>query len=435
MTRTVSAIVGRHNARGLEVTLKPGEYPLMHATKPATRAATGTEPRDVFVVLVESFNANAVEARADNGKEYTPFFNSLIPSGLYIERFYGNSVQTAKGHFATFCSLLPSMKSREFVAYADKDLDCLPDVLSRFDYETIFFQTYRNINYDNTRQFLTRNGFDQVESIESHWHKSDRQHSWGWGLQDDLFYRRFFEYYDATLATEVADRPLFVALAPISNHMRFDRVPRKERKMYGNPTKPEQYFANSVNVADRGLKAFFQELRRRKRFANAIVIITGDHSFPVGEHGFYHNETNAYDESFRVPFLMIAPGLVSPERVRDVPYSQLDIAPTIIDATGVHPDRTHFMGRSILEQPRTVAPVYLVQPYAGRYLGVVEYPLKYVLNLQTGQQRLFNLTSDPRELTNLDGKRELVATESHLKSLLRTHFLVKNALEQNQVWN
>jgi len=56
--------------------------------------------------MVESFNAGFVNSENDDGKEYTPFFNTMIKKGVYIEHFYGTSIQTVKGHFSTLFSLL-----------------------------------------------------------------------------------------------------------------------------------------------------------------------------------------------------------------------------------------------------------------------------------------------------------------------------------------
>jgi phosphoglycerol transferase MdoB-like AlkP superfamily enzyme len=389
--------------------------------------------RDVFLILDESFNARFVETYAPNGKPYTPFLNSILAQGLYVERFYGNSIQTAKGQFSTLCSLSPSM-SKEFGRFANDHLNCLPRVLKQTDYFSVFFQAYKEINFDNTHGFLQNIGFDRVESVVTHQHPGDEKETWGWGLQDDVFFRRFFEYLDETERAASAARPLFVTLAPISNHMRFDEVPKGKRAMYAEPSKPEECFANTVHIADQGLRVFFEELRKRKRYDDAIVVITGDHSFPVGEHGFYHNEVEAFDEFFRVPLLVIAPNLIVPERVSEVPYSQLDIAPTLLELTNTKPALTHFVGESLLAKPRKVHPIPLVQPYGGEYYAVVEYPFKYIHHLETDRGRLFDLSRDPKELNNLASDGRYQGHVKHLRGLIRQSLVVDAALENDLVW-
>jgi phosphoglycerol transferase MdoB-like AlkP superfamily enzyme len=382
--------------------------------------------------MVESFNANFVEVRAPNGLPYTPYFNSLIPQGLYVDRFYGNSVQTSKGQFATLCSLLPAMEGREFVQLAEVQFRCLPEILSKSGFETLFFQAYSHINYDNTRNFLKHIGFARVETVDDHKHEKDGDSTWGWGLQDDVFYQRFFEYLDKIY--DKNDRPLFVTLAPISNHMRFGDVPKSERAIYPEPNKPEEKYANTINVADRGLKVFLQELRRREQFRDALVIITGDHSFPVGEHGYHHNETNAYEEFFRIPFLMLAPGQIEAERVQDVAYSQLDIAPTLLDYTGIQPVKNHFMGVSLFARPYRQHVIPLMQPYSGRYLGVIDFPYKYVFRMRDERDRLVNLALDPHEEHNLASEAAYDARRAEMHRMLEMHKLTATACVHDQVW-
>jgi phosphoglycerol transferase MdoB-like AlkP superfamily enzyme len=427
------ALVNRQSKPATDYVLARGYYPLLRQVPPSKAAVPKGHP-DVFVILVESFNANVVGAKGASGLEYTPFFNQLISRGLYVEHFYGNSVQTAKGHFATLCSVIPAMRGREYVEYAKVHFRCLPRVLRDAGYHTEFFQAYRDLRYDNTKGFLSRNGFQYVETVARHQRPEDMAASWGWGLQDDVFYQRFFEHLDRDYP-DIGDRkPIFATLAPISNHMRFDAVPIPLRKHFPQASTPKEHFSNSVSVADRGLEVFIRELSRRSRFRDAIVVITGDHSFPIGEHDIYYNESEAFEEFFRVPLLIYSPGTVSPARVTDFAFSQLDIAPTVLDLSGVHPKETHFMGTSLFERPLSNHPVFLVQPYSGVYLGVVEYPFKYLYRLSTKEARLYDLKSDPSEKNNLvlePGRHEIVG---HLHDLLRSHYVANHALDMDQVW-
>ena len=54
-------------------------------------------PQNVFLIMIESFNANFVQKKTPEGQEYTPFFNQLIGQGLFFDNFWGQSMQTVKG--------------------------------------------------------------------------------------------------------------------------------------------------------------------------------------------------------------------------------------------------------------------------------------------------------------------------------------------------
>lgn len=419
----------RLRARADKVVLLPGDYPLVRSA--TVRPVASQRRPDVFLLLVESLRAQHVERRAPNGKAYTPYFNQLIERGLYVENFYGNSIQTRKGHFAALCSLIPSIAASEFDKFGKNHYDCLPRVLSREGYDTTFFQAYRKLSYDRTGAFMSRQGFAHVESVERFTQPEDADFTWAWGLQDDRFYRRFFEYLDTRDPGD--EKPRFVTLAPIGNHMRFNKVPNDRQYIHPDAANIYERYGNSVYLADLGLKEFFAQLERRPRYRDAVVIVTGDHSYPLGEHGLEMNTDAAYEEFFRVPLLLLWPGVVKPEKIREIPYSQLDIAPTILDLVGARCERTHFMGVSLFA-PRTIRAIPLVQPYSGVHLAVVEYPYKYVFHVASGGTKLFDLRNDPGESRDLSHRLDYAAIKARMHRSLRPTFLVQAALESDQIW-
>jgi len=390
---------------------------------------------DIFLLLLESFNANFVESRTPDGREYTPFFNSLIRQGLYVEHFYGNSMQTAKGQFATLFSVVPSIKGKVFVHFSDRKFRGLASILKDNGYRTIFFQANRNLDFDNTRNFLSRNGFEIVETVASCKRKGDEKYMWGWGMEDDVFYRRFFEYLDSIKKNDdEGKRPLFITLATVMNHPPFNMVPLSRRLLYLSPKTREEYYANSVRLMDEYLKVFFDELRSRNRFDDAIIIITGDHSYPVGEHGYYGSEESFYSEFFRTPFLLIWKEKIKPARISDAAYSQMDIGPTILHLTGLISEKNHFQGVSIFDSMNKIHPVYLIQPYSGRYLSVVFFPYKYTLHVSSNREYLFDILKDPRERRNLIRGKEYFSILTEMRERVKFIFENQINIEKNSIW-
>jgi len=92
-------------------------------------SAPGNSKPDIILVMIESFNANFVEAKTPDGREITPVFNRLIKNGIYYDRFYGNSIQTCKGQAATLLSVLPSIKGKIFTSYPNLRFKALPSYL------------------------------------------------------------------------------------------------------------------------------------------------------------------------------------------------------------------------------------------------------------------------------------------------------------------
>ena len=91
---------------------------------------------------------------------------------------------------------------------------------------------------------------------------------------------------------------------------------------------------------------------------------------------------------------------MSPRRISDQAFSQIDIAPTLVDLIGLSVDRHHFQGVSLFSDVSDNS-VFLVQPYDGIFLSVVDLPFKYGKQLSSGNEFLYNVILDPFEKTNL----------------------------------
>jgi hypothetical protein len=363
--------------------------------------AKKNNPPNIFIILVESFNANFVNTLSPEGRQYTPFFNSLTRDGTYLDNFWGSSIQTAKGHLSALCSVIPLTRQKVFTDFPDLNLRCLPKIMADNDYETLFFQGNPHQNFDNEAYFLRRNGFKQVHSMNEKFISESERLSflWGWGIQDDVLYQKTFQYLDKmneTLSIKQKTPKYFVVLATISSHMKFKDTPESQRFLYKNPGSRKQLYANAIRAADEYLKTFFEKLRKRDYLRNSIVIISGDHSFPVGEHGYYDSESGFYNEYFRIPLLIWGNG-ITPRIIHEA-RSQLDIAPTVMQLTGISA-KVHFRGESVFSKEPSFIP--LVQPYAGVNLGIISYPYKYIYARRSQKEYLFDLSNDPNERTNI----------------------------------
>jgi phosphoglycerol transferase MdoB-like AlkP superfamily enzyme len=386
---------------------------------------------NVFLILIESFNANFAEAKAPDGIDYTPNFNSLISRGLYIDRFYGNSIQTCKGQAAVFYSMLPGYKGKLFVDYPELNISGFPSILAEAGYQTIFFQAFHNLKFDNTENSMYKAGFSIVKSYSEFRKKEDKPHTWGWGVEDGIFYERFFQMLD-TLHAAAPEKPVFASLMTIGTHIPCDGMPIEKRTIYKDPKNIKEKYSNALRLSDSQLPRFFELLKERKYLENSIIIITADHSFPMKEHGIYNNEVCFYDETFRIPFLLIWDGVIKPERVKRHIYSQIDIGPTITDLLGIKEASHNMTGISMFDRDSDNS-VFLIQPYNGRFLQVIDYPLKFITHQKTGKEYLFDLEKDPGERVNLMTGDYDVKIVNSLKDSLKKVYLNQQLIDSNRI--
>lgn len=406
-----------------------GEFPLIHHFQ--SSHSPSVLP-NIFFVFVESVNARFIEAKSPEGKEFTPYYNELVKQGMYFERFYAQSIQTGRAHFSSLCGLTPSIYGKEFERFPGKAFNCLPEILNLRGYFTIFSKANEDVNFDNTYKFTTGHGFQVMNSMSKGCQGEDKEICWGWGIPDNVFYKRFFSY----LKNEApANRPVFATLATISSHMPFNEVPEAERYIYKNPSNRLEYYSNALRVTDEYLKTFFEELKNSPYGKNSVVFVMGDHSFPMGEHGNFQNENFAFEENFRTPLLILDfrdkdKAVVQAKRVPEA-YSQINLAATALDLAGISTD-VHFQGPSLFaEAPSFVS---LVQPYGGIYFAVIKYPYKYILYDRSEKEFIYDLSKDPQEEKNLIadwGDDELLGQFRHEVGKMWLNY---DMMVQDRVW-
>ena len=132
----------------------------------------------------------------------------------------------------------------------------------------------------------------------------------------------------------VPDVPSFNE-ADVSDKPPFLRVPRIKGK--GRRELRDRYRGRleSLLSVDEMVTGLLAELRRRKELRNTLFIFTSDNGFLLGEHRLERKRL-LYEESAQVPLVMRGPG-VNRGANRKQLVGNIDLAPTIYDATGVNP--------------------------------------------------------------------------------------------------
>ncbi|WP_188992319.1 sulfatase-like hydrolase/transferase [Paenibacillus nasutitermitis] len=148
---------------------------------------------------------------------------------------------------------------------------------------------------------------------------------------------------------------------------------------------------------------------------NTIVIFTADHGDMCGSHGMMDKHYILYDDVIRVPLAIRLPGRNQTGRSENrFVYNLLDMAPTLIDLTGLNTDESdRLQGRSLApllrgEQEPEHWRNSIVATYNGQQFGLYTQRMirtenwKYIWNL-TDVDELYDLSSDPGELVNQIG--------------------------------
>jgi N-acetylglucosamine-6-sulfatase len=96
----------------------------------------------------------------------------------------------------------------------------------------------------------------------------------------------------------------------------------------------------ALQDVDRGVASVMRTLRRSGAMGNTLVIFTSDNGVFYGEHRLAHGKVEPYEPAARVPLVMRAgPDVLKrPQTARaPAPVAQIDVAPTLLDLTGLQP--------------------------------------------------------------------------------------------------
>jgi choline-sulfatase len=143
------------------------------------------------------------------------------------------------------------------------------------------------------------------------------------------------------------------------------------------------------------------------RFAeNTVVVFCSDHGDMLGERGLWF-KMNFFEGSARVPLMIAAPGL--PGKSIDMPTSLVDLLPTFVEFAGGSPSElpTPLDGASLLpfasgalKPDRRVYAEYAAEGSIEPIVMIRAGAFKYV-HAESDPPMLFDLRTDPQELTNL----------------------------------
>jgi choline-sulfatase len=161
-----------------------------------------------------------------------------------------------------------------------------------------------------------------------------------------------------------------------------------------------------ITYLDENIGQILSALADSGQAANTRILYTSDHGESMGQKGMF-SKCNFYDESVGIPMIIAGPE-VPVGRVVDTPTSLVDCFPTVLDAVGVPltAEDADLPGRSLFDLAAGVRPArYILSEHHSvgfRHSGfMVRWDsFKYVYYVNAAPQ-LFDLATDPEELTNL----------------------------------
>ena len=186
-------------------------------------------------------------------------------------------------------------------------------------------------------------------------------------------------------------------------------------------------YQDNLRYADELVRRTVEGLKRAGRYDNAMIMLVSDHGEAFYEHGYFLHTWPLFEEMLRIPMVIKWPaGTDSYQRSVDRPVSNIDLAPTVLDAIGNQGEDPGHQGLSLLPLV-TDGAFFPTRAIYASTVGVSngagdDEPLRPVTSLlvqphkiihdkYSGHVELYDLSVDPGETTDLATTRPLLTQE------------------------
>jgi len=191
----------------------------------------------------------------------------------------------------------------------------------------------------------------------------------------------------------------------------------------------QAYYA-AISFVDAQIGKLLDTMDRLKLWDNTVVIFWSDHGYHVGEHGLWMKQS-LFEESARVPFVIIAPNAKGNGKLCRRTVEFVDIYPTLADLTGLTPPK-NLEGASLkplLDDPagKWDRPAY-TQVQRGGFPGYSVRTERWrYTEWDDGKQgaQLYDHDADPREFHNVADEPKYAKVVEEMKGLVKKNWPVR----------
>jgi phosphoglycerol transferase MdoB-like AlkP superfamily enzyme len=288
-----------------------------------------TRPPNLVFILVEGLGKAFSGPNAYLGS-FTPFLDELAEKSLYWENFLASQGRT----FAALPSILASLP---FAEQGFNDLGkkmprhlSLMSILKHNGYRIKFYMG-SDLDFDNERLFLQRQGVDFMVGIDDYGKAYAKSPGTSWGYPDRELMRKALE-----MDSRHSQQPYITFVQTESMHTSYsipdqgEYIKRFENRMEQlgfDETQKEHHrtyekIYSTIMYTDEALRFFFEQYSKLPAYRNTIFIITGDHRLP-------EIPMSTKIDRFHVPLIIFSPMLKRTAHIESI-SSHLDITPSLL---------------------------------------------------------------------------------------------------------
>jgi phosphoglycerol transferase MdoB-like AlkP superfamily enzyme len=266
---------------------------------------------NVVLISVESLSGDYLK-RFGNTENITPFLDSLIPHGLWFDRFYATGTRTVRGLEALSLAIPPTPGQSIVRRPENDDMFTMGSVLKSKGYECNYIYG-GNSFFDNMGKFFSNSSYTVLDKRDIP--DSLVHHTTAWGIDDEAAFDFTLQQCDRSFAEQ---KPFFNHIMTVSNHRPYTYP---EGRIDIPPS--SQSIAGAVKYTDHAINRFIKDAQKKPWFNNTIFVIVADHCSKSA------GKTDLPVNRYHIPCIIYAPQLVKPG-IENRLVSQIDLVPTIL---------------------------------------------------------------------------------------------------------
>ncbi|SFV68220.1 Phosphoglycerol transferase and related proteins, alkaline phosphatase superfamily [hydrothermal vent metagenome] len=308
--------------------------------------------KNVFIFFLESW------ASVRMNKNTTPNYFNLANQGITPKTTIAGGLRTTEGLFSTLCSWQnPLGGSVAQNRLQNNDLNCLPEILKKHNYQTVFYQGSHK-DTSGVGFFAQKLGF-QTSLGKKQLKTSMYEHN-SWGMHDFDIYNNILENI------KTIKKPFLIGVNTNTTHD--TSVPKGWNKF-------KDKRLNALYFSDAALGDFMDKFKKQypKIFNNTLFVILADHTAGVRKQDI---------TKFKIPLTIIANDIKAKKLNRIT--SQRDVAPTVLDYLGIKTPQ-YYLGKSLLSNN----PPFFADYYNEGKLTWIEKDKTIKINLLNNSQQCF----------------------------------------------
>jgi arylsulfatase A-like enzyme/Flp pilus assembly protein TadD len=340
----------------------------------------------VLLITLDTLRADHVSCYGDSPVE-TPHLDGLAERGVRVANAWSTAPLTTPGHASVLTGLHPPSHGvrNNGRARLPDSVTTLAELMKDSGRHTGAFVAA----FTTSRLFGLAQGFDTYDDDLGH----DRRGSSRTQRPGDEVLAEAEPWLERH-----ADEPFFAWVHFFDPHTPYAPPPEYARQHSRNLYRGEVAFTDSL------VGRLVDKLDELGVTDNTLVVAVADHGEGLGTHGEAEHGVLVYEETIKVPFLMVAPGMIEPGTTIEPPASVVDVLPTICAQLGIeYPSEVQ--GRNLLaDGPSEPRPVIAETLYPHEEFGwsalytIREDHLKYI---HSTKPELYDLEQDPKEGQNL----------------------------------